>query len=131
MSIAKKFEELNVWVKSKELSIMIYQVTNEERINKDFGLRDQLRRASISIVSNIAEGFERNGNKEFIHFLCLAKGSAGEIRAQLIIAYELQYISESNFTTLNEMVIEVSKMLSGLINYLKTTELKGTKYAKL
>lgn len=131
MAIAKKFEELNVWVKAKELSIMIYKVTNEEKINKDYGLKDQLRRASISIISNIAEGFERNGNKEFIQFLSLAKGSAGEIRAQLIIAYELQYISESNFTALNELVIEVSKMLSGLINYLKTTELKGTKYSKL
>jgi four helix bundle protein len=125
---AKKFEDLNVWVKSKELSVLIYQLTNDGEFKKDFGLRDQLRRASVSIVSNIAEGFERNGNKEFSRFLSLAKGSAGEIRAQLYISRELKYINEMEFNSLSEKVTEVSKMLSGLMDYLKQTELKGTKY---
>jgi four helix bundle protein len=128
MSTAKRFEELDVWIKSRDLSVMIYKITNEEEFNKDFGLKDQLRRASVSIVSNIAEGFERNGTKEFIQFLSFAKGSAGEIRTQLHIAKEIKYINEKTFTSLNEKTTEVSKMLSGLMNYLKQTELKGTKY---
>lgn len=74
---AKRFEDLEVWISSKKLAVKIYQLTDEGNLRKDFGIRDQLRRASVSIVSNIAEGFERNGNKEFIQFLSIAKGSAG------------------------------------------------------
>lgn len=128
MATAKKFEELEVWIKAKELSVEVYKITNDGEFKKDFGLRDQIRRAGVSIVSNIAEGFERNGNKEFTQFLSLAKGSAGEVRAQLYIAVELNYINEKDFNFLTEKVTEVSKMLSGLIGYLKQTELKGTKY---
>lgn len=128
MATAKKFEELEVWVKAKELSVEVYKITNDGEFKKDFGLRDQIRRATVSIVSNIAEGFERNGNKEFAQFLSLAKGSAGEVRAQLYIAIELNYINETDFNLLIGKVTEVSKMLSGLMGYLKQTELKGTKY---
>ena len=128
MATAKKFEELEVWIKAKELSVEVYKITNDGEFKKDFGLRDQIRRAGVSIVSNIAEGFERNGNKEFTQFLSLAKGSAGEVRAQLYIAVVLNYINEKDFNFLTEKVTEVSKMLSGLIGYLKQTELKGTKY---
>lgn len=80
---SKTFEDLEVWQKALEFSVQIYKVTSEGNFNRDFGLRDQLRRTSVSIVSNIAEGFERNGNKEFIQFLSMSKGSSGEIRAQL------------------------------------------------
>ena len=128
MATAKRFEELEVWIKAKELSVSIYEITNDGEFKKDFGLRDQIRRASVSVVSNIAEGFERNGNKEFSQFLSLAKGSAGEIRAQLYIASELCYLNEKDFNLLIGKVTEVSKMLSGLMTYLKQTELKGTKY---
>lgn len=99
---AKRFEDLEVWVNAKDLAILIYKLTNEGEIKKDFGLRDQLRKGSVSIVSNIAEGFERNGNKEFIQFLSLAKGSAGEIRAQLYIASELGYFNETDFKLLQK-----------------------------
>ncbi len=128
MAVAKRFEDLDVWIAAKDASVMIYKITENESLKKDFGLKDQIRRASISIISNIAEGFERNGNKEFIQFLSIAKGSAGEVRAQLYIIKELEFINEEEFTLLNEKVTQVSKMLSGFINYLKQSELKGTKF---
>lgn len=128
MSLVKRFEDLDVWVAAKDASVMIYKITENESLRKDFGLKDQIRRASISIISNIAEGFERNGNKEFIQFLSIAKGSAGEVRAQLYIIKELEFINEEEFTLLNEKVTQVSKMLFGFINYLKQSELKGSKF---
>lgn len=128
MAVAKRFEDLEVWIAAKDASVMIYKITENESLRKDFGLKDQIRRASISVISNIAEGFERNGNKEFIQFLSIAKGSAGEVRAQLYIIKELNFINEEEFVLLYEKVTQVSKMLSGFINYLKQSELKGTKY---
>lgn len=124
----KKFEELEVWIASKELAVLIYKATESDCFRRDYSLKDQIRRASISLVSNIAEGFERNGNKEFIQFLSIAKGSAGEIRAQLYVIMELGYIEQQEFETLNEKATAISKMLSGFINYLKQSELKGTKF---
>ncbi len=82
----KKFEELESWKKARELTNTIYQATGTGRFTRDFGLKDQIRRASISILSNIAEGFERGGDKEFFQFLAIAKGSCGEVRAQLYVA---------------------------------------------
>ena len=128
MAVAKRFEDLEVWIAAKDTSVMIYKITENESLKKDFGLKDQIRRASISVISNIAEGFERNGNKEFIQFLSIAKGSAGEVRAQLYIIKELNFINEDEFVLLYEKVTLVSKMLSGFINYLKQSELKGTKH---
>lgn len=81
MAVAKRFEDLEVWITAKDASVLIYKITENENLKKDFALKDQIRRASTSVVSNIAEGFERNGNKEFIQFLSIAKGSAGEVRA--------------------------------------------------
>lgn len=128
MAIAKRFEDLEVWIAAKDCSVMIYKITENEHLKKDFGLKDQIRRASVSVLSNIAEGFERNGNKEFIQFLSIAKGSAGEVRAQLYIIKELNFINEREFILLYDKISQVSKMLSGFINYLKQSELKGTKY---
>jgi four helix bundle protein len=119
MATAKSFEELDVWKNGKKFTVLIYKVSNSKTFSSDFSLRDQLRRASVSIISNIAEGFERNGNKEFIRFLKIAKGSAGEIRAQLYIAFELDYISNSEFKELYEEINLISKQLSSLITYLR------------
>ena len=117
MAVVRRFEDLEVWIAAKDASVMIYKITENESLRKDFGLKDQIRRASISVISNIAEGFERNGNKEFIQFLSIAKGSAGEVRAQLYIIKELNFINEEEFVLLYEKVTQVSKMLSGFINY--------------
>ena len=128
MSSIKKFEDLKVWQKARELNLHIYKISNNPIFSKDFGLKDQIRRASISIISNIAEGFERNGNKEFNQFLSIAKASAGEVRSQLYITNDLNYISQDEFELIFNMLIEVSKMISGLMSYLKTTEIKGSKF---
>ncbi len=91
-------------------------------------MRDQIRRASVSIFSNIAEGFERNGSKEFRQFLSISKGSAGEVRAQLYVAFDLEYITKEEFEKLNSLVFDTSRMISGFINYLRDSELKGAKF---
>jgi len=130
MAVIKSFEDLEIWKISKDFTVELYKITHNKNFNKDFSLRDQLRRASISIISNIAEGFERNGNKEFIQFLSIAKGSAGEIRAQIVIAFELKYITDKEFEKLHKDISQVSKQLSGFINYIKQSELKGTKHIK-
>jgi four helix bundle protein len=120
MATILKFEDIIAWQKALELSDIIYSHSNKEKFSKDFGLRDQMRRASISVVSNIAEGFEREGNNQFIYFLLVAKASAGELRAQLYIARNQNYISMNEFEIINQKVIEVSKTISGFISYLRT-----------
>lgn len=128
MSTIQKIEDLKVWQKARLVNLGIYKLSNKGSFSKDFGLRDQIRRASVSVLSNIAEGFERNGNKEFSQFLSIAKASAAEVRAQLYVAKDLEYISNDEFTEVVNGLIEVSKMLSGLMSYLKTTEIKGSKF---
>lgn len=128
MSVINSFEDIQGWQKARELNKEIYSITNKSSFNKDYGLRDQIRRAGISVMSNIAEGFERNGSKEFIYFLSISKGSCGEIRAQLYIAKDLNYISEEEFEHMFKLTVETSKLISGLISYLKKSELKGAKF---
>ncbi|MBF4471727.1 four helix bundle protein [Flavobacterium sp. HJJ] len=112
------FEEINSWQKSRIFNKRIYLITESSTFKKDFDFVRQIRRASISISSNIAEGFERNTDKEFIYFLYVAKASAGEVRSQLYLAYDLEYIAKEEFETLLESVTEISKLLSGFIKYL-------------
>ncbi|KAB1069846.1 four helix bundle protein [Tamlana haliotis] len=116
------FEEIISWQKARELNSEIYKLTNNNTsFSKDFGLRDQIRRSSISISSNIAEGFERETTKEFIRFLYIAKASAGEFRSQLYLSFDIEYITNEQFEKLKLKVNEVSKLLSGLIKYLTST----------
>jgi four helix bundle protein len=119
MATVKSFEELDVWKNGKQFTVSIYAITNSKTFNSDYSLRNQLRRASVSIISNIAEGFERNGSKEFARFLTMTKGSAGEIRAQLYIAHALKYITTNEFDKLHNEINMISKQLSSLITYLK------------
>ena len=91
-------------------------------------MRDQIRRASISIVSNVAKGFERDGDKEFLQFLSIAKGSCGEVRAQLYLALDQAYISKTQFEELRGRALELSCVISGLIRYLRQSQLSGKKY---
>jgi four helix bundle protein len=112
------FEEINSWQKARQFNKRIYLITENTNFKKDFDFIRQIRRASISITSNIAEGFERNTDKEFIYFLYVAKASAGEIRSQLYLAFDLDYITKQEFEELLESVTEISKLLSGFIKYL-------------
>ena len=114
------FEEIQAWQKAKDLTVSLYRMTNEEPLKKDYDLVRQMRRAAISITSNIAEGFERQTQKEFIQFLFIAKGSTGELRSQLTIAKELELISAKAEQEIKQSCIEVSKMLGSLIKYLRT-----------
>ena len=93
-----------------------------------FGLKGQIRRAAVSVLSNIAEGFEREGNNEFCHFLTMAKGSCGEVRAQLYVALDQRYITTEQFNVAARQAVEVSRMISGLIKRLHQSELRGPKY---
>lgn len=122
MGTIATFEDLEVWKQSVNLCTVVYQITNESELAKDFSLRDQIRKSAISIPSNISEGFERNSNKSFIYFLIIAKGSCGELRTQLLLANRLSYISDEKFKILQDQCLEVSKQFSGFITYLKNVK---------
>ncbi len=128
--MAKSFEEMPVWNKSRELVKFVYGITKSKEFSKDFSLTDQIRRAAVSAMSNVAEGFERGSNTEFIQFLYIAKGSCGEVRTQLYAALDQAYISSEEFQSGKELCVDISGQLSGLIQYLKGLGLKGEKYKK-
>jgi four helix bundle protein len=128
MATFQKFEDIEAWQRARELTREIYTASNENPFSKDFGLRDQVRKTSVSIMSNIAEGFERDGTKEFIQFLSVAKGSSGELRSQLYVALDQGYLEEESFDRLLGIVLETSRMIGGLINYLRKSKMKGPKY---
>lgn len=128
MARTESFEDLKVWRSAREVANLIYDATEKDRFSRDFALRDQIRRSAISVVSNIAEGFERNGNKEFTNFLYIAKGSCGEARAQLYIALDRDYVTEYEFRTILSKLMETSRMIFGLIRYLRDSDHKGPKY---
>jgi four helix bundle protein len=113
-----KIEDIVVWQLAIELTNAIYKITNNNVFNKDFALRDQIRKSAISVPSNIAEGFERNSTNQFLYFLVIAKGSAGELRTQLLIAKNQNYISQLEFEKINKDAFEVSKKLGAFITYL-------------
>lgn len=124
----ESFEDLKAWRGSRELVKKVYSLTKKKGFAKDFGLVDQIRRAAISVVSNISEGFERGSNREFIQFLYVAKASCGELRAQLIIAYDQDYIDQKELYEINNLAKCVAGMLGSLINYLKRSKIKGSKF---
>jgi four helix bundle protein len=125
----KRFEDIESWKKARRLTNEIYQTTGTGKFARDFGLKDQIRRASISILSNIAEGFERGGDKEFLQFLAVAKGSCGEVRAaQLYIALDQGYVAPEVFDGLSKDTVEISQLVSGFMKYLSNSELRGNKY---
>ncbi|MFH0889004.1 MAG: four helix bundle protein [Planctomycetota bacterium] len=123
-----KFEDLEIWQKAVDLVDIIYDFTYKQQFNKDYALKEQIRRAVISISSNIAEGFERGSNTEFIQFLFIAKGSSGEVRTQLYIALRREYINKSESDSAVKTSTEISAMIKSLINYLSKTSIKGEKY---
>jgi four helix bundle protein len=109
-----RFEDLVAWQKAKGLAKEIYAVTHSGKFSKDFGLSDQIQRASVSVMSNIAEGFERGSRADFHRFIVIAKASCAEVRSQLYIAYEIHYLDKPRFDQLMEQAEEVSRILGGL-----------------
>lgn len=128
MATFKKFEEIEAWKKARELTKRIYALSRSGEFSRDFGLRDQVRRASVSIMSNIAEGHDRSGTGEFVQFLATAKGSAGEVRSQLYVALDQEYINEHTFTEVSDLAADTGSMIGGLMNYLRRSGIKGAKY---
>ena len=125
MAKIQQFEELNSWKKGRLLIKEVYQITSAQPFYKDYALRDQMRRAVISISANIAEGFERGSNKEFIYFLSIAKASCGEVRSLLYPALDLGYIDKSSFHAVRSLSLDITKLLGGHIKYLKSSNYKG------
>jgi four helix bundle protein len=128
MAAFKTFEEIHAWQKARELCKRIGKVVDEGRFRKNFSLIDQIERSSGSIMDNIAEGFERGGNREFLQFLYIAKGSCGEFRSQLYRTCDRGYITEEEFTNLHALTKDILLILQKLISYLEETDLKGFKY---
>ncbi|OGC82909.1 MAG: hypothetical protein A2W07_09240 [candidate division Zixibacteria bacterium RBG_16_43_9] len=128
---AKNIEELLVWQRARELVNNVYSLTKKQNFRRDFSLVDQIRRATISVMSNIAEGYERGSNTEFIQFLYIAKASCGEVRTQLLIALDQGYINKEELEKAKELALKVSGMLSNFISYLKRSKLKGDKYKEV
>ena len=112
----EKFEDIIAWQKARELTIGIYSHFQNSR---DFGFRDQIQRASVSIMNNIAEGFDRRGNKEFARYLYISKASCSEVRSMIYLAKDLKYISEEKFKNFHNKSIEISKLLSGFLKSIK------------
>jgi len=128
MATFKKFEEIQCWKKARELTRRVYKISGKAGFARDFGLKDQIRRAAVSIMSNIAEGFDRSGTGEFIQFLAIAKGSAAEVRCQFYVAIDQGYITQDDFEELNALADETGRIIGGLMIYLGSTRYRGTKY---
>ena len=125
-----QFEDMAPWRQARSLCGEIYRVSGRGSFAKDFGLRDQIRRASVSIMSNIAEGFERSGTGEFIQFLAIAKGSPGEMKSQLYIAFDQGYLNREDFARLSSSASDTAKIIAGLMSHLRKSGVKGTKYKR-
>jgi four helix bundle protein len=119
MATAKQFEDLHVWQEARGLVNEVYKVTKQGAFRRDFSLRDQITRAAVSSMSNIAEGFERGSQREFIQFLNVAKGSTGEVRSQLYVALDQEYVDQKMFEKLRGSALAVSRRLAKFIRYLE------------
>jgi four helix bundle protein len=128
MATIKSFEDLEVWQLSRELAGEIYELSFTGAFGKDYDLKRQINNSGGSIMENIAEGFERGGNREFIQFLGIAKGSCGETRSQLYRAFDRKHITNDQFQRLADKSIMISKKINSLIRYLNTSDMKGMKF---
>jgi len=128
MATIKRFEDLEIWKEARRLSKEIILISKSTDLNKDFKLRDQIKGASGSVMDNIAEGFERNGNGEFRQFLSIAKGSAGETRSQLYRVFDNGYIDEQKLNNLISEYEKLSVKIHNFITYLNKNDFKGTKF---
>lgn len=130
MATINTFEELDIWQLGREICQLVSDKFENTSLGKDYELRNQMNRSSGSIMDNIAEGFERNGRKEFIQFLSYSKGSCGELRSQLYRAYDRKHISQEEFEFLNDKTILESKKIGSFMSYLVKSDIKGSKFDK-
>ena len=128
MATFTTFEEIGAWQKARQFTKELYKATSSGAFGKDYDLRNQIRRAAVSMMSNIAEGFERSGTGEFKHFLSIAKGSAGEVRSQLYVAFDQNYLSKAVFDAFSGQATEIGRMIGGLMIHLGKSRIKGTKF---
>jgi four helix bundle protein len=130
MASIRNFESLICWQRARELAGFIYKITNAGDFNKDYGLKDQIRRAAVSVMSNIAEGFDRGTREEFINYLFIAKGSAGEVKAQLYIASDAGYIDISTFRRALNLADETSRLIQSFVTAVKSGSRRGLQFKK-
>jgi four helix bundle protein len=128
MNRIEKFEDIIAWQKARVLTKEIYKCTQVGGFARDYGLKDQIQRASVSTMANVAEGFERGGDKEFTQFLSTSKGSCGEVKSHLYVALDQGYLTPVSFDQLYGQASEVSRLLSGFMTYLRESNLRGHKY---
>jgi four helix bundle protein len=128
MATIEKFEDIKSWQEARELNRIMGTLIDDDRFKKNYKLISQIEGSAGSIMDNIAEGFERGGNKEFMQFLYIAKGSCGELRSQLYRAIDRNYIHEKEFDAITSQTLLISKLIQKLINYLNNSDYKGTKY---
>jgi len=128
MATIRRFEDLEIWKLARELCQDIFELTLREDFSHDYGLKNQIRDSSGSVMDNIAEGFERGGNREFIRFLSIAKGSCGETRSQLYRSYDRKYISLEELERLKERLFTLARKINNLIDHLDHSEFKGNKF---
>jgi len=115
----ERFEDIEAWKEARKLVNMIYDATNEGEFSKDFGLKNQIRNASVSIMSNVAEGFDRGSDREFIQFLVIARASTSEVKSQLYVALDCNYVDQDNFDNICQQATKVISLIDGFIRYLK------------
>ena len=128
MSTIKRFEEIKAWQEARELARLVYSVTRKGSFAKDFGLKDQIQRAAVSVGTNIAEGFARNGNKEFAKFLWIAKGSAAEVQSQLYTAKDIGYVSDSDFDAVYSKAESCIVLIYRFLKSIRSSPLSGERY---
>jgi four helix bundle protein len=128
MNKIERFEDIIAWQRARALTKEVYASTRVGQFAKDYGLKDQIQRASVSTMSNIAEGFERGGDREFIQFLSNSKGSCGEVKSQLYVALDQSYISTAGFGELYAKADEVSRLVGGFMVYLRQSQIGGHKF---
>jgi len=117
--IIKRFEDIDAWRKARELTKAVYDISKTGEFSKDFGLKNQIQKASVSSMSNIAEGFDRQSNKEFVQFLVIARASVSELKSQLYVALDQGYINQAQFRSIYDLANDVVSLINGFMRYLK------------
>jgi four helix bundle protein len=128
MATIERHEDIQGWQRARELTKFVYAITKQEAFARDFSLKDQIRRAAVSVMSNIAEGFERGGRAEFIQFLSIAKSSAAEVQSQLYVALDQEYVTPEQFDKGYKLCDETMRLIGGFMAYLRKSPIKGAKY---